>query len=148
MNKTILTTLLVGLIGLSSFNKAPLNYEQIAFDYFVSHILSTDFKNLSAIQFKGQTETSFSTLGNYKFCLKPEEKLQSLIKNVANGPSLASRSINSNEAKNVTIIKFEANSNVAKLFICHSVRVADNFYVFCQYRSQMNGFINMLLNLT
>jgi len=130
MNKAILATLLLGIISLSSFNKPAVNYEQIAFDYFVSDIFLKDFKNISVIEFKGQTETSFSTLGDYKFCLKPEEKLQTLIESVTGEPSTTSKAINSDKVKNVTITHFDANSKAAKLFVYHKVRVADNFYVF------------------
>ena len=130
MNKVILATLLLGLISLSSFNKTAVNHEQIAFDYFVSDIFLRDFKNISAIEFKGQTETSFSSLRDYKFCLKPQEKLQSLIENVTVGTSPTSTAINSDKVKNVSISHFDPNSKAAKLFVYHKVRVADYFYVF------------------
>ena len=130
MNKTILATLLVGLICLSSFNKAPVNYEQIAFDYFVSNVLLNDFKDISVIEFRGQTESTFSTLTDYKFCLKPEEKLKSLIENVTAGVSTTSKKINGEKASNVSIANYNASSNDPKLLIYNTVRVADNFYVF------------------
>jgi hypothetical protein len=129
MKKTILT-LLIGLIGLSSFTHPSVSYEQLAFDYFISRILSTDFKNLSLIEFKGETESTYSTLGNYKFCLKPEEKLQSLIKAVTKDPVYYFEKVNYNQVKNVTITNLKDDSKTAKLYIYHSVRVADNFYVF------------------
>lgn len=129
MKKTILT-LLIGLISLSSFTRPAVSYEQIAFDYFISRILSTEFKNLSAIEFSGKTESTYSTLGNYKFCLKPEEKLQSLMEGVTSGLAGIPMEIKYSQIKNVTITNVKEDSKDAKLYLYHSVRVADNFYVF------------------
>jgi hypothetical protein len=129
MKKTILT-LVIGLIGLSSFIKPAVSYEQIAFDYFISQILVTDFKNLSTIEFSGKTESTYSTLGTYKFCLKPEEKMQSLMEGVTSGLAGIPKDIRNSQIKNVTITNVKENSKTAKLYIYHSVRVIDNFYVF------------------
>jgi hypothetical protein len=130
MNKSMLATLLLGLIGLSGFIKGAVYPEQIAFDYFFSEIFADDFKNLSAIEFKGKTEERFSSLDGSKFCLKPQEKLQSLIGSVAKGPAYNVKEIRYNQVKNITITDFKPNSSTAKLYLYHSVRVADNFYVF------------------
>lgn len=96
MKRTISVILVLGLIGLSGFIKESANHEQIAFDYFVSDILGSDFKDIKSIEFKGKTEESFSTLGEYKFCLKPEGKLGSIIKDIAKGAT-----------RNVKVIKYE-----------------------------------------
>ncbi|HEX6890199.1 MAG TPA: hypothetical protein VF141_05890 [Chryseolinea sp.] len=130
MKKKTILTLLIGLIGLSSFTNPAVSYEQLAFDYFVSRILATDFKHLSEVEFKGETEATYSTLGNYKFCLKPEEKLQSLIKAATKDPVYYFEKITYNQVKNITITNLKDDSKTAKLFIYHSVRVADNYYVF------------------
>jgi hypothetical protein len=127
--KTILT-LLFGLLCLSSFTEEAVNHEQIAFDYFVSEILERDFKHLSVIEFKGKTETAYSSLGDYKFCLRPEEKLQTLIKGVTSESLEISKDVKYSQIKNLTITNFKEDSQAAKLYVYHSVRVANNYYVF------------------
>jgi hypothetical protein len=77
--------LLMVLISLSGFNTKTENYEQLAFDFFVSDILPGDFTGITSFEFKGKTEQSFSTLGKYKFCLKPEEKLGAIMQEVTKG---------------------------------------------------------------
>ena len=143
MKKTILT-LLIGLIGLSSFTKPAVSYEQIAFDYFISRILATDFKNISTIEFTGKTESTYSTLGPYKFCLEPKEKMQSLMEKVANGLAGIPKEVRHNQIKNLTITSVKEDSKTAKLHIYHSVRVADNFYVFLtlhQTKDQVSKYV-------
>lgn len=147
MNKAVKATMFLGLISLSSFDKETVKHEQIAFDYFVSDILLMDFKKMSPIEFKGQTETSFSTLGDFKFCLKPEERLQSLIKSVTGGPSMTSKAINSDKVKTVTITHFNPNSNAAKLLVFNKVRVADRFYVFLSIQKPNEPLYNYVIEL-
>lgn len=148
MKKTILSLLTVALtIGLSSFATKSLNYEQIAFDYFISDILKRDLTDLSAIEFKGKTEESFSNLGTFKFCLKPEEKLQSLIDGATKGPSNKSKEIIYDQVKNVTITDFTDQFNSAKLYVYHGVRVADNYYVFLSIQKQKKAFANYVFEV-
>ncbi len=135
MNKTIFTLPIV-LISLSSFTCTTVNYEQVAFDYFMSDIFERDFKSLSVMEFKGKTDDTYSTLGDYKFCLKPEEKLQALIKNVTKEPLTISTDIKYSHIKNVTITNFKDDSNTTKLHLYHAVRVADNVYVFLTIHKQ------------
>src|SRR4030095_12784705 len=85
MKKMFSVILLLGLISLSGFIKESANYEQITFDYFVSDILGSDFKEITSFEFKGKTEESYSTFGKYRFCLKPEEKLGSIMKDATKG---------------------------------------------------------------
>lgn len=63
MKKTFSLILGLGLIGLSGFMKMSMSYEQITFDYFVSDILKRDFKDITAFKFKGETEETYSPLG-------------------------------------------------------------------------------------
>jgi len=146
MKKTTLF-LLFGLVVLSGFTKTPVNYEQIAFDYFISKIFETDFKNVSTIEFKGKTETAYSTLGDYKFCLRPEEKLQALIESVTREPLNISKNVRYQEIKNLTISDFKEDSKTAKLYLYHTVRAVDNFYVFLSVQQFGKPISNYVVEL-
>jgi hypothetical protein len=144
MKKTIFNFVLFGLFSFSSFTTKFVNHEQIAFDYFISDILKRDFTDLQAIEFKGKTEESFSNLRNYKFCLKPEEKLQPLIEGATKGLKSISKKIDYDQVKIITVTAFKSKSNSAKLYIYHAVRVADNFYVFMsiqKYQEPLNNYV-------
>ena len=67
MKRTFSVILFLGLISLSGFVKESANYEQITFDYFVSDILGSDFKEIKSFEFKGRTEESYSTSCKYRF---------------------------------------------------------------------------------
>jgi hypothetical protein len=128
MYKPLLVTLL-SVVGTFDFlKKSPDNAEQIAFDYFISEILKEDFKNVSVIEFTGKTEDSFSGLGKYTVCLKPE-KLQSLVKRAADGRA-QTKEIKYDKVKDIAVTGFTRKSKAPKLYLYHSVHVADNFYVF------------------
>ena len=147
MKKTIFSLLIFGLIGLSSFTTKSVNYEQIAFDYFISDILTRDFTNLSAIEVKGTTEESFSNWGNYKFCLKPVEKLQSLVEGATKGLRSNSKEIDYDQVKNITVTAFTDKSNSAKLYVYNAVHVADNFYVFLSIQNRKEILFNYVFEL-
>lgn len=147
MKKIILLILSFGLISLSGFDKESVDYEQITFNYFIADILKSDFKDITAIEFKGTTENTFSTLGAYQFCLKPEEKLQSSIKEVTKGSTSNPKTIRHEQFKNVSFSDFQNNSNTPKLFIYPTVRVADNFYVFVSLQMPDNEFVKYVFEL-
>ena len=130
MKTAIFVAFVAGLVNISCYKPETIVYEQIAFDYFVSDILPTEFAGLSSIEFKGKTENTFSTFGEYKFCLKPEEKLQSLVGEVATGDRKNRQKISYDQVKNVSIVEFKDASVNPKVFVYPSVRVADNYYVF------------------
>lgn len=147
MKKTILVMLMLGLIILSGFNKEPLHYEQIAFDYFISDILGSDFKGVAKIEFKGKPENSYSGLGDYKFCLKPEERLGSIMKEVTKGSRDDLRTVRFQQVKGITITDFQDDAAVPKLYLYPSVRVADNFYVFLSLQKPNELSANYVIEL-
>jgi hypothetical protein len=147
MKKTISTPLLLAILILSSFIKNPVNHEQVAFDYFLSDILTTDFKDLSIFEFKGKTENTFSTLGNYKFCLKPQDRFQSMMEGVTKQPVTFSKEIKYTQIKNLTIIDFKDNSTGTKLYVYPSVHAADNFYVFISVGQPNAATVNYVFEL-
>jgi len=134
MKRTFSAILFLGLISLSGFIKDSENYEQITFDYFVSDILGSDFKGIKSFEFKGKTEQSYATLGKYKFCLKPEEKLGSIIKKVTKGFRRHVTEIRYEHIKGLTILDFQSKATLSKLLIYPSVHVADNYYVFLSFQ--------------
>ena len=148
MKRTLSVILIVGLISLSGFIKEPANYEQIAFDYFVSDILETDFKGITSFTFKGKTEESFSSLGNYKFCLKPEEKLGSLIEEVTKGSRRKVKEIRYEHIKGLTILDFKSKGSASSLFVYPSVHVADNYYVFLSFQKSNEQAVEYVFELT
>ena len=148
MERTFSVILVLGLISLSGFIKESTNYEQITFDYFVSDILGSDFKNISSFEFKGKTEESYSTLGKYKFCLKPEEKLGSAIKDVTKGWRRNVKEIKYENIKGLTIVDFQSNASGPKLFIYPSVHVADNYYVFLSFQKPKEQSVKYVFELT
>jgi hypothetical protein len=147
MKKTILVMLTLGLITLSGFNKEPLHYEQIAFDYFISDILENDFKDIAKVEFKGKPENSHAGLGDYKFCLKPEERLGSSIKEITKGPRQDLKPVNYKQLKDITIVDFKDDTVVPKLYLYPSVRVADNFYVFLSLQKPNEPIANYVIEL-
>lgn len=130
MKKALLVTLIMGLIGLTGFKKDSIVYEQVAFNYFVSDILVSDFSDVSAIEFKGETESSYSTLGEYRFCLKPEQKLQSIIKDTAKGQTKGRQRIKYDQVSAISITEFKKDAVNPRLFVYPALRVADKYYVF------------------
>lgn len=134
MKKIFSLILVLALVILSGFKNDSLDYEQIAFDYFVSDVLESDFKDVTSFEFKGKTEESYSTLGKYKFCLKPEEKLGSMIEEVTKGLPRKEKEIDYGSTKEITIHNFQSKANGPRLFIYPSVRVADNYYVFILFQ--------------
>lgn len=127
--KTLLSLIMVSCIVLAETDRPNLDTsEQIAFDYFVSEIIKEDFKGLSAIEFKGKLENTYSSLGNYKFCLTPD-RLGPMIKSVTKGKT-QTKPVSYNSTDAVSIKGFTDDPNAAKLYLYRSVHVADNFYVF------------------
>jgi len=148
MKKTIFSFLIFGIFSLFSFTTTKfVNHEQIAFEYFISDILKRDFTDLQAIEFKGKTEESFSKLRRFKFCMKPEEKLQSLLEDATKVRETNSKQINYDQINNVTITDFTDKSNRAKLYIYQAVRVADNFYVFLSIQQRKESLQNYVFEL-
>ena len=148
MKRTFSVILVLGLISLSGFIKESTNYEQITFDYFVSNILGSDFKDIKSFEFKGKTEESYSTFGEYKFCLKPEEKLAPIIKDATKGSSRNIKEIEYKNIKGLTILDFQSESNGSRLFIYPSVHVADNYYVFLSFRKPKEQSVKYVFELT
>ncbi|MEJ7645343.1 MAG: hypothetical protein WKF87_12175 [Chryseolinea sp.] len=134
MKKAILIPLVIGLIGLSGFKEDSIVFEQVAFDYFVSDILLSEFHGLSNIEFKGKTEHTYSTLGEYKFCLKPEEKLQSIIKDAAKREKAQTKRIGYDQINTISITEFKENAANPKVYVYPAIRVAENYYVFISFQ--------------
>src|SRR5690349_7914402 len=111
MKKIFSVILVLGLVGLSGFRTAPANYEQIAFEYFISDILETDFPGVTSFAFKGKTEESFSKLGNYKFCLHPEERMGSMIKDTTWGLRGKEKAITLGHHEGLTILESQYSSD-------------------------------------
>jgi hypothetical protein len=125
-----------------------LNYEKIAFDYFVSDILVSDFKDITSFEFKGKTEESYSAFGKYKFCLKPEEKLGRLIKNVTKGARRNVTEIKYQNTMGLTILDFQRKPIGSRLFMFPSVHVADNYYVFLSFQKPKEQPVRYVVELT
>ena len=148
MKRTFSVILFLGLISLSGFVKESANYEQITFDYFVSDILGSDFKDIKSFEFKGRTEESYSTLGKYRFCLKPVEKLGSMIDDVTKGATRSVKDIKYENIKGLTILDFQSKAISSRLFIYPSVHVADNYYVFLLFQRTKEQPVKYVFELT
>jgi hypothetical protein len=132
MKNVILSAVILGLIGLSGFKAPSPEYEQVAFTYFVSDILPRDFKEVTSLEFRGKTEESYSTLGGYKVCLKPAEKLQSIIAEASRTKRTDIKQISYDHLNNVAIAKLKQNSRNPTIYVYPAMHLADNFYVFIQ----------------
>jgi hypothetical protein len=150
MKGTFSAILVLGIISLSGFEKDTTNYEQLTFDYFVSDILTSDFNNVTTFKFKGQTEDSYSTFGKYKFCLKPEEKLGSLIEDLTKKRSRSKKvkEINYGHVKGLTIVDFKSKENASWLFVYPSLHVADHYYVFVVFQKPKEQSVKYVFELT
>ena len=148
MKRILPIVLVLGLICLSGFIKESTNYEQITFDYFISDILGSDFKEITSFEFKGKTEESYSTFGSYKFCLKPEEKLGSIIKDVTKGLKGNVKEIKYENIQGLTIVDFQNKASASRLFIYPSVHVADNYYVFLSFQKSKEQAVKYVFELT
>jgi hypothetical protein len=133
MQKTILVSLVVGFIALSGFKSDPVSHEQLILDYFLTDVLPSDFNNVSVVEFKGKTENTYSTLGNYKICLKPEEKLQSMLERMTKGSTTNVKELSYRQIDRISITDFKTNSGSPKLYIYPELHVADQFYVFLKF---------------
>jgi hypothetical protein len=69
-------------------------------------------------------------LGSYRLCLRPEEKLQSLITDVTKGLATETKQVKYEQIKVITITDFNEKATLPRLYVYPAVRVADNFYVF------------------
>ena len=148
MKKTILTILVPSIICICGFRKESINYEQITFDYFISDVLPTDFDDIDALEFKGRTEGSFITLGNYKVCLKPVDKLQSLISSVTNDATSEIKQIHYDPRQRIKVSDFNKDGAEPKLYLYPAVRVADNYYVFLLLGNRYETFGKYVVELT
>jgi hypothetical protein len=148
MKKSFFVILVLGLISLSGFINESADYEQITFDYFVSDIVKTDFKDVMSFEFKGRTEESFSTLGQIKFCLKPEEKLGAIIEDVTKGKKRNTKEIEFKNVEGPNITEFHSKSSGHRLFLFPSVHVADNYYVFLVFQTQKGKLTKYVFELT
>lgn len=148
MKKSFLVILVFGLISISSFKNKSADYEQITFDYFVSEILKTDYKDVKSFEFKGKTEDSFSTLGKYKFCLTPEEKLGTIIEEATKGKKRNIKVIEYKNVKGLNITDFQSNSRGLRLFIYPSIHIADNYYVFLSFQNHNKKSTKYVFELT
>jgi len=148
MKRTLSVILVLGLISLSGFVKESANYEQITFDYFVSEVLGSDFKDITSFEFKGETETSYSTLGKYKFCLNPKERLGSIMKDATKGARRDVKEIKYDNIKGLTIHDFQSKAIESRLFIYPSLRVVDNYYVFLSFQKPKEQPVKYVFELT
>lgn len=148
MKRTFSAALVLVFIGLSGFIKEPKNYEQITFDYFVSDILRSDFKDITSFEFKGKTEETYSNLGKYKFCLKPEEKLGSIVEGITKGAQRNPTKIKFDNITDLTILEFQNQARGPRLFIYPSLHVADNYYVFLSFQKPNEQPVKYVFELT
>jgi hypothetical protein len=148
MKNSFSIILVLGLIGLSGFRNKSANHEQITFDYFLSDIVKTDFKDVTLIEFKGRTEDSFSSLGQINFCLDPEEKLGTIIADVTKGKKRNTKTIEFKNIEGLRITDFQSKSSGHKLFLFPSVHVADNYYVFLVFQTQKGKPTKYVFELT
>ena len=148
MKKSFSIILVLGLISLSGFINQRPHYEQITFDYFVSDILNTDFNDVTAFEFKGKPEESFSALGKFQFCLKPEEKLGAIIRDATKGEKRNAKEIEFKHVKELKITDLQSNTSGHRLFIYPSLHVADNYYVFLSFQNQKKQPIHYVFELT
>lgn len=148
MKQTFSVILLAGFVCLSGFVKESANYEQITFDYFVSDILESDFGDIKSIEFKGMTEESYSTFGNYKICLKPGEKLGSMIEEITKGNKRTAKEIDYENVRQLTILDFQKKATGSRLFVYPSVHVADNYYVFVLFQQPNEQPVKYVVELT
>ncbi|MBN8651675.1 MAG: hypothetical protein J0L67_09620 [Cytophagales bacterium] len=133
MKKTFPAMLFVGFILLMAFVNKPADHEQIAFDYFISDILGNDFKDVTSFEFKGVTEESYATLGKYNFCLRPEEKLGSMIKELT-AMKRQTKEIDFANVSGLKITNFQSKTSGHRLFVYPSLHVAENYYVFLSFQ--------------
>lgn len=147
MNKTPIITLILLIICLCGFIRESVKYEQITFDYFLSDILPADFADIDALEFKGQTESSFTTLGSFRVCLKPADKLQSLLISAAYGPNEI-KPIEFVQGQRLKISAINEDGPEPKLYIYSSVHVADNYYVFVLLANRYETFGKYVVELS
>ena len=147
--KATLSVLLI-LVSLTGFiKKESENYEQITFDYFVSDILKSDFQDVTSFEFKGRTEESFSSLGSYKFCLRPEEKLGPIIQETTKkAQKRPAREIEFKNTDGLKINDFQKKATGYRLFVYPSLHVADNYYVFLLFQKPKDQPVKYIVELT
>jgi hypothetical protein len=148
MKRIFSATLVLLLIILSGFIKESKNYEQITFDFFISDILRSDFKDITSFEFKGKTEETFSNLGKYNFCLKPEEKLGTMLADLTKRAKRNSTEIKLDNITDLKILDFQKQTGVAKLFIYPSLHVADSYYVFLSFQKPNERPVKYVFELT
>jgi hypothetical protein len=146
MNKTIQLFLFAGFIILSGFVTESSSTEQKAFDYFMSEIFVTDFKDIAAIEFKGKTETKFFEFGSQKFCLKPTEKLQSIM-NKHEKIKLTPKDIKFEQFKNISLAGSSGKAE-AKLYLYNSINAVDAHYVFVSVERPGKPSVSYVIELT
>jgi hypothetical protein len=146
MNKTIQGLLLIGFIILSGFVTEPSNIEQKAFDFFMSDIFVSDFKDVAAIEFKGKTEEKSFKFGSQKFCLKPVEKLQAIMKDKGDVKATP-KDIRFDQFKNVSLTGLSGKAE-AKLYLYHSMNVANMHYVFVSLERPGKPVVSYVIELT
>jgi hypothetical protein len=146
MNR-IIALLLLGFVSLSGFKPISVDSEQIAFDYFFETIFPNDFKNLETIEFKGQTEKRFFDVDDHTICFLGQERLQPLLESVMKGQRVDSKQIKSGHIKAVSFSDFTKSSKDAELYLYHSVRVADNFYVILSIQKSNESLTNYIFEI-
>lgn len=103
---------------------------------------------MTSFEFKGKTEESFSTLGKYKFCLRPEEKLGSIIEDVTKGMKRKVKEIEFKNIEGLKITDFQTRTIGYRLFVYPSLHVADNYYVFLSFQKQKEQPVKYVFELT
>jgi hypothetical protein len=146
MKNTIRAFLVLILVGLSGFSRESTNYEQLTFDYFVTEIAKSDFKEVGSFEFKGKTEDSYVSLGKYKFCLGPE-KLGSIVTEAAKGKRQA-KQIKYTNVGRLSIVEFQPKANNPRIFVYPSLHVAESYYVFLSVQKQKEKPIAYVFELT
>lgn len=142
--------LALGFLCLVGFvKKESENYEQITFDYFVSEILQSDFKEVTSFEFKGRTEESFSSLGSYKFCLRPEERLGTAIQELTKRRTKSHvKEIEFLNTGGLKITDFQKKATGYRLLVYPSLHVADNYYVFLSLQKHKEQPIRYVFEVT
>jgi hypothetical protein len=146
MKNTFPAFFVLVLIGLSGFTSKSTNYEQLTLNYFVSEIAKNDFKDVTSFEFKGKTEETYSSLGKYKLCLKPE-KLSSIITEAAKGKRQP-KDMRNADVDRLSIVDFKLKTNNPRIFVYPSVHVADNYYVFLAVQKHKQTSVRYVFELT
>ena len=125
--------LLVLNFTLHQLNAQSLNYEQIAFNFFIDSVFENNYKDARIVQFSGYTEKELTSFSIYQNCFSGKESLTKKLYEKSFNKVVDSKQLKIDNINNIKFKKInKQSSRRLKLFIFPANEIDGNHFVLIQ----------------